>query len=350
MGALWGSLSICPLIDHIDLPYHMAGELLSISCLKVWGDIQKPHDGLAYLLVRVEDASEVKGYSIAIVWISPHQAWASMVEEALRIVSTCISSGPNWPYVLTQLYKGANHAPLPKDKHLSVLPQGKAESLCGWISQLKVHQLLSAGLQVVYLVGLNGGNWPVTIDLPGLLHSGSSVTTVEHPYIKIDIPSPTPEEQDCANPPPGRVHTTLAVAMPKTPWKPRVTLRAEVDNLLTRDMTEDYDHELEHSVMAKKPATEADTSPPQKMEAPVLILDTSSQASIPETEASMECNPICNSPTAVACNSCSDSPIMDLPELQADTNLAVNHMLSIRRSLDLERQQAIRDFEALIHQ
>ena len=65
------------------------------------------------------------------------------------------------------------------------------------------------------------------------LHSGSSVTTDEHPYIKIDIPSPTPEEQDHTNPPLGRVHTTLAVAMPKTPWKPRVTLRAEVDNLLT---------------------------------------------------------------------------------------------------------------------
>ena len=338
MRALWGSLSICPLLDHVDLPYHMVGELLSISHLKVWGDTQKPHDGLAYLLVRVEDASEVEGYSIAIVWIIPHQAQASMMEEALGIVSTCISSGPNWPYILTQLYEGTNHAPLPKDKHLSILPQGKVESPCGQISQLKVHQLLSTGPWVIYLVGLNGGNQSVTIDLPGLLHSGSSVTTDEHPYIKIDIPSPTPEEQDCANLPLGRVHTTLAIAMPKTPWKPRVTLRAEVDNLLTWGMTEDYNHEPEHSVMAKEPATEADTSPPQKMEVPVLPLDTSSQASIPEMEASMESNPVHDSPTAVAYSSHNDSPIMDLPELQADANLAVNHMLSIRRSSDLKRQ------------
>ena len=191
MGALLGSLSICPLLDHMDLPYHIVGELLSISCLKVWGDTQKPHDSLAYLLVRVEDASEVKGYGIAVVWISPHQAQASMMEEALGIVSNCISSGPNWPYVLAQLYEGTNHAPLPKDKHLGILPQGKAESLCGWISQLEVCQLLSAGLQVIYPVGLNGGDQSVTIDLPGPLHSGSRVTTNEHPYIKIDIPSPT---------------------------------------------------------------------------------------------------------------------------------------------------------------
>ena len=146
MRALWGSLSICPLLDHMDLQYHMVGELLCISCLKVWGDTQKPHDSLAYLLVRVEDASEVKGYGIAVVWISPHQAQASMMEEALRIVSTCISSGPNWPYVLTQLYEGTNHASLPKDKHLGVLPQGKVESPCGQISQLEVCQLLSARL------------------------------------------------------------------------------------------------------------------------------------------------------------------------------------------------------------
>ena len=169
---------------------------------------------MAYLLVRVEDASEGGGYGIALVWISPHQAWASTMEEALEILSTCTSSGSDWLYVFIQLYEGANHAPLPKDKHLGILPQGKAESPCGWISQLKVCQLLSAGLQVVYPVGLNGGSQSVTIDLPGPLHSGFSVTTDEHPYIKIDIPSPTPEEQDCANPPLGGVHTTLAVAMP----------------------------------------------------------------------------------------------------------------------------------------
>ena len=180
MRALWGSLSICHLLDHVDLPYHKVGELLSISCLKVWGDTQKPHDDMAYLLVRVEDTSEARGYGIALVWISPHQAHASMVEEALGILSTCISSGLDWPYVFTQLYEGANHAPFPKDKHLTVLPQGKVESLCGQISKLKVHQLLSARPRVVYLVGLNGGNQSVTIDLPGLLHSGSSVTTNEH--------------------------------------------------------------------------------------------------------------------------------------------------------------------------
>ena len=234
--------------------------------------------------------------------------------------------------------------PLPKDKHHGILPQGKAESPCGQISQLEVCQLLSAGPQVIYLMGLNRGDQSVTIDLPGPLHSGSSVTTDEHPYIKIDIPSPTPEEQDGANLPLDGGHATQAIATPKTPWKPRVTLMAEVG------MTEDYNREPEHSAMVKELATKADISPPPKMEVPALPLDTSSQASVPEMEASIESNPVHNSPTAVAYSSCSDSPTMDLPELQTDTHLAINHMLSIKRSLDLERQQAIQDFEASLHQ
>ena len=84
------------------------------------------------------------------------------------------------------------------------------------------------------------------------------------PYMKINIPSPTPEEQDGANLPLGRGHTTQTIATPKTPWKPRVTLMAEVGELLTWGMTEDYDCEPEHSTMEKELATEADISPPPK--------------------------------------------------------------------------------------
>ena len=141
-----GDLSICPHLDYLELPYHTPGELLSISHLKVWGDAQEPHNNMAYLLVHTEGNSEAESYGMALVWTSCHQAWVSTMEEALGTLSTCISSGPDCPYVFAQLHKGSNHTPLPKDKHLGILPQGKAKkSPYGWISQLKVCQLLSAG-------------------------------------------------------------------------------------------------------------------------------------------------------------------------------------------------------------
>ena len=144
---------------------------------------------MAHLLVCTGDASGTESYGFALVWLSPHQAQASTMEEAIGTLSTCISSGPNWPYVLARLYEGSNHTPLPKDKHLGILPKGKVEeSPYGQISQLKVCQLLSARPQVIYPVGLNGLDQPVTIDLPELLHNGSSITTYEHPIWQLTFP------------------------------------------------------------------------------------------------------------------------------------------------------------------
>ena len=254
MQALWGSLGICSPTDHIGLPSH--------QLLKVWGDVQKPHLGMAYLLVQVDDTSEAGTYGMAIVWVNSCQARMVSMGEALEMFSSLAPKGSNWPYVLIQLYEGANHMPLPKDRHVCVLPQGEAESPSGQISQLKIHQLLSAGPLVVFPTELNGGDQSVTINLPESLHTGSSVTTDEYPYIKVNIPTLVPEEQGNASLPQGGKHDTTTTNQPKTPWKPRITLRVEVNDLINWGMTDNYDQELGHSVMAEVPTTEADASLP----------------------------------------------------------------------------------------
>ena len=125
---------------------------------------------------------------------------------------------------------------------------------------------------------------------------------------------------------------------------------AEVNDLLNQGMTDNYNCESEHSATGKEAATEADMPPPQKTEVPAPPLDTSSQASVEEVETSLESNPLNIYPTTAAYSSHSDSPTVDLTGLQEDANLAANYMFSVRRSLDLKRQQAIWEFEALLHQ
>ena len=100
MQALWGSLGICPPTEHIGLPHHTAEELHSISHLKVWGDVKKPHLGMAYLLVWVDDTLEAGTYGMAIVWINSHQARMFLMAEALEMLSSLTCEGSNWPYVL----------------------------------------------------------------------------------------------------------------------------------------------------------------------------------------------------------------------------------------------------------
>ena len=79
---------------------------------------------------------------------------------------------------------------------------------------------------------LKGGDQSVTIDLPESLHTGSSVITDEYPYIEVNIPTLVPEEQGNASSPLAKKHDTATADQPKTPWKPRITLSAEVNNLI----------------------------------------------------------------------------------------------------------------------
>ena len=287
---------------------------------------------------------------MGIVWISSLQARVSSMVEALEMLSSLTSKGSDWPYVLIQLYEGTNHMPLQEDKHICILPQEKTESPSGQISQLKICLLLSAGPSVVFPIESNGGNQSVTINLSKSLHTGSSVTADEYPYIEVNIPTSILEEQDCTSLPLGGKHDTPTITQPKAPWKPRITLVAEVNNLIDWAMTDNYDQESEHSVMAEVPTTEADASKPLKTEMSVLTLDTSSQTSAAETEASMESNPISILLTAAAHSSHSSSPIGDLSELQSDVHLAINSMFTAKRSSELKIQCTIRDFEASIHQ
>ena len=116
---------------------------------------------------------------------------------------------------------------------------------------------------------------------------------------------------------------------------------AEVNDLLDWGMTDNYDWESEHSAVEEVPATEADASPPLKMDITVLPLDTSSQASAVETEASMGSNPISISTMAAAHSSRSSSLIVELSKLQSDAHMAVHSIFTAKRCSDLQIQCTI---------
>ena len=79
-------------------------------------------------------------------------------------------------------------------------------------------------------------------------------------------------------------------------------------------------------------------------------VDTSSQASIEEEDASVEGIPTNLSPIATAYSSRSASPPVDLLELQANTNRAIDNMLHLRRSLDIKRQRVAWELGILLCQ
>ena len=227
-------------------PCHSLVELFSISSLKVWGNIQELHHDIAYLLVCIGNTTEDRHYGVSLVWLNPNQARASTMEEAVETLTACPSSGTNWSYALAQLYEGSCYAPLPKDKHLGILPQGKVgETSCGWISQLDVCQLHSTSPQLVYPIDLNRQDEPIITTLPELLSSSISVIISKHLYLGIDIP---PMEEPVTKAPPiGEASTILITSPHKSPPKLEGSMTTEVNDLLLQAVTEASSCKSKHS-------------------------------------------------------------------------------------------------------
>ena len=98
--------------------------------------------------------------------------------EAVKQLTTLISTGPDWPYALVQLNRDAHHITLPREGHLSILVEGGTSSATSRrLSQLEVCQLLSLGSQVIYPVGLNGCEVPVIASPPKSLAKGANPFT-----------------------------------------------------------------------------------------------------------------------------------------------------------------------------
>ena len=133
-------------------------------------------------------------YGPSMIWVNPYQARVSTVDEVVKQLTALVSSGPDWPYALVWLNGDTHHVPLPREGHLSILPEGGTSSAArGRVSQLEVCQLLSLGLQVVYPVGLNECNVPVIASLPKSLAKGTNLLGGEPIYLKVDILQSTTE-------------------------------------------------------------------------------------------------------------------------------------------------------------
>ena len=193
-ASLGGCLDICPPLDQLHLASETYPELSSLTSLRAWGDMEKSCSNMAYLVVSAEDeVMSDREYGLSTVWADLFQARVFTVKEVVQQLTALVSSGHNWPYVLVQLNEDTHHVPLPKEGHQGIMTEGGTNSAtCGQVSQLEVHQLLSSGPQVVYLMGLNGCEAPVIALLPKSLARDTTLLGGKPTYQKVSIPQPTP--------------------------------------------------------------------------------------------------------------------------------------------------------------
>ena len=124
----------------------------------------------------------------------------------------------------------------------------------------------------------------------------------------------------------------------------------EVSNLLSQAVLEASSCESEHSSPRRPTPAVVLTTPPWKPEGQLRPVDTSSQVSIKEAEASLEDIPAGISPIAAVSRTGSISPLEDIMELQTSANKALDDLLTTKASIDAHRQTAMWELNVALHQ
>ena len=276
------------------------------------------------------------------------------MEEAIGKLTSCASSGPDWPYTLVQLHEGTCHVPLPKKKHVGILPQRGAEATpCGQISQLEVHQLLIASPKIIYPIGLNGHNEPIRASLPEPLASSISLTAGKPVYLEIDISPPPVEESDQKVLPLSKV-STIIITSPHKSTPPKLegegNMTREVRDLLSQAILETSGHGSKSSTLRRlHPATILMPSSHQPKEL-LQSVDISSHMSVEMAEASLEGIPTSISPIAATSRPDSVTPLVKAMELHANANKALEEMLTTKAPIDACRWRAVWELGMELHQ
>ena len=149
------------------------------------------------------------------------------------------------------------------------------------------------------------------------------------------------EEPDQKIPPLGEVSTILITSPHKSPPKSEGSMTTEVSNLLSQMALEASSCESECSSPRRPTTAVVQTIPPQKPEGPLQAVNTSSQASIEEAEASLEDILANISPIAAISRSRNVIPLVDLVELWTNANRALDDLLNTKGSIDTRRQTAV---------
>ena len=284
--SLWGHHDICPLLEQFYIAHVTQSGLASLTHLKAWGDPEKFHSNVTFLLVLPEEgAVGERMYGLAMVWVHPYQARVSTIDNAAKQLTQLASTGPNWPYALVWPNGDTCHMPLPTEGHLSVVKEGNTSNVpCGKIHQLEVCQLMCSGSQVVCPQGLNRCQVPVIISLPELLSNSMTMLEGESPFLQVDLSQFATKQQESKA-------LSLGSGLGPTPAATRalppkvegqISITMEVSKLLSWAVL-DTSGLASGSSAQKRPGSLAVATPlPLRPEDSAKPVDTSSQVSIPD--------------------------------------------------------------------
>ena len=101
---VWGSHDICPSLSQFQVRDVTRSELLALSHTGAWGNIEKPKHDMAFLSIALDKAIEgERVFGLVAVWVHPHQACLSSLDEAAWKIALLNDTGSDWAYAFVWL-------------------------------------------------------------------------------------------------------------------------------------------------------------------------------------------------------------------------------------------------------
>ena len=120
--------------------YHHTG------AVGAWGDVEKPHQDMAFLLIVSSLAIGYKWvFGLATMWMYPHQACLPMLADAVRKLLLLADEGADWPYAYIRMNNVMAHMLLSGIGYIGVMTgdlpsQNACDNCCnveaGWFAQM----------------------------------------------------------------------------------------------------------------------------------------------------------------------------------------------------------------------
>ena len=91
------------------------------SKVRAWGDVEKPQQDMAFVLIAWSLAIRYKWvFGLTTVWVHSHQAHLPTLAEAVQKLMLLASEGTNWPYAYTWMNDAMAHTPLYSEGHIGI--------------------------------------------------------------------------------------------------------------------------------------------------------------------------------------------------------------------------------------
>ena len=96
----------------------MQAQLNTLSKVGAWGDVEKPQQDMAFLLISPStDSGAERFFGIVMVWAHPCQACYHNLEVAAHKLVLLADGHADWPYIFIQMSDTVSHVPLSSEGH-----------------------------------------------------------------------------------------------------------------------------------------------------------------------------------------------------------------------------------------